>query len=90
MPAIKAQRVPKDVEPIEDTIARFCYYFPQYNFQQARQLPYKRITQMLRIAVKEQAREMWQLTQVVAAPHVKGGKGVSKMLEYFKGIIEGK
>ncbi len=89
MAVIKTQKVPgKKPESWEDTVARFCYYYPQYKYHQARVLPLKRVNQMLRIAKNEYARKMIDLVQAVSAPHSKKGKGVRKMLEYFKSIIE--
>ena len=88
MAIIKAQKVPKKVDSAEDILARFCYYYKQYTLNQAKGMPYKRITQMLKVADREQATFLANLTNVVASPHTKKGSGVKKMLEYFKGIID--
>lgn len=90
MKAIKAQKVPKSEISVNDLLARFCYSFPQYTFAQAQRLPYRRVVQMLKVARKEEARKMYELMQVVAAPHSRKGSGIKKVLEYYKGIMEGK
>lgn len=90
MPVIRAKKIPgREPDPPDVTLAKFCYYFPSYKFHEARQLPYRRVVKMLRIAQKEYAMKMLHLTQIVAAPHTKKGKGVKKMLELFNKIIEG-
>lgn len=85
---IKAQKIPKRTEPAVETIARFCFHFPQYKFEEARQLPFKNVALMLRMARKERARQMYELTQIMAAPHTDKGKGVKKMLNYFQKQME--
>lgn len=93
MATVTIQKVPRK-EPsntdIEDGIARFCFLFQQYTFAQARRMPYKRILQMLKIARQVEAGRMFELTQVVAAPHSHKQKGVKEMIQYYKGIMEGK
>jgi hypothetical protein len=84
---IKAQKVPLSTESPEDTLARFCYHFPQYTFAEARKLPYKRIRNMLKIARKEQARMMYELVQVIAAPHTNKGKGVGALSKYYRDLL---
>ena len=88
MAVIKVQKAPKSKVEKDDVIARFCFYFPQYKYSEAKKLPYKRIKSMLDVAQKERAIFMYELTQIVAAPNTKKGSGVKKMLEYYKGIIK--
>lgn len=90
MAIIKTQKVPqKKAESARHVLARFCFYFSAYTYEEARKLPAKQVMMMLRIAEKENARKMYQLTQIVSAPQTKKGTGVKKMLDYFKNIIEG-
>jgi hypothetical protein len=89
MAVIRAQKVPKKILSPEDTLAKFCYYFPQYTYENARKLPYKRIVKMLEVAAKEQASVFHQLTQIVAAPHTKRGSGVNKLLKHYERVIRG-
>lgn len=93
MKIIQAQKIPKKKlssrELADDLIAKFCFNFPQYTFAQAKKLPYKRVVQMLRVARREEARRMFELMQVVAAPKTKKGSGVKKVLEYYQDIMEG-
>ena len=70
------------------TLARFCFLYQSYTYEQARQLPAPQVMMMLRIAEKENARRMYQLMQIISAPQTRKGAGVKKMLDYFKDIIE--
>lgn len=88
MPIIHAQKIPQKIQNSSDLLARFCYHFPHYSYQQARKLPYKRVLQMLKVARKEQAWVLYNLTQIASAPHSKKGSGVTKMLKYFQEIIQ--
>jgi len=88
MPVIKAQQIPKRTESAEDTLARFCFYFQQYTYSEARQLPFTRVYKMLKMATRERARKMHELTQIASAPHIDNGKGVQKMLNYFYNLME--
>lgn len=89
MAIIHVQKIPKKSIHAEEIIARFCYYFPQYTFAQARFMPYKRIKQMLDVVRKEQAQQYAVLTNIIASPHTKRGEGIKKMIKYFNDIIEG-
>ncbi len=88
MAVIRAQRVPKSKIKVDDLLYLFVYKFPQYTYSQAEKLPYKRVIEMLNTARREDARFMYELTQIVASPHTKKGSGVKKVLEYYKGIME--
>lgn len=84
---IKAQKVPKKIESAEDIIARFCCYFPQYKFHEARKLPFIRIKKMINIWEKEYARRMIDLVNIISAPHTKNGSGVRKVIDRYKSIL---
>lgn len=88
MAKIKAKKIPLRVESAEDTIARFCYHFPQYTFHEAKQMPFVRIKQMLKVARKEQALLLYDLTRIASAPHTEKGKEVKKLLQSYKEIVE--
>lgn len=88
MPVIRAQKIPRKTESAEDTLARFCFYFQQYTYEEARKLPFKRVLKLLKIARRERARQMYELTQIASAPHTDKGAGVKKMLKYFQDQIE--
>ena len=87
MSIFRPQRVPKKEISSEDLLALFCLYFPQYKFHEARKMPYKRVIQMLKVARKEEAKRFLELTQIVAAPHTKRGKGVKQLLDHYKKSI---
>ena len=84
---IKIQKIPKKKISVDDTLATFCYKFPQYTFSQAERLPYKRVIQMLKTSRKLDAQRMIELVNIAAAPHTKKGQGVKNIIEYYKGVI---
>lgn len=86
---VKAQKIPQKKISPEQIIALFCYHYQQYTFKQARNLPYKRVVMMLKVAEKEHAKRMFELTRIVAAPHTKKGSGVKSVLSYYESIIKG-
>lgn len=88
MKILRVKRIPKKEAPTEDIISLFCYYYQQYKYHEARRLPFKRLIQMLKVARKEYAKQMFDLTQITSAPHTKKGQGVKKLQDYFKKIIE--
>lgn len=89
MVRVSAQKIPKaKPDSSEDILARFCYYFPQYKFHEARKLPFARIIQMLKVARKCHAEEMIEMLQITNAPHTKKQAGVKNLLSYFQKIIE--
>lgn len=69
-----------------DLYATVCYYYPQYTLQQVQKLPARDVQLLLEVAHRIQAQNMYTLTQIAAAPHSKGGKGVEKLLDHFKKI----
>lgn len=68
----------------EELLAKVCYYYPQYNLEQAARLSYRQVQLLLRVAKQEQAVQLYNLTQIAAAPHTKKGQGVTKLSEHFK------
>lgn len=85
---IKVQKVPKREVSIDDTIIKFCLYFPQYKYHEARKLPFVRVVKMLKVAERERAFLLFQLTNIAAAPHTKKGSGVKRLLDIFKRVFE--
>lgn len=70
----------------EELIAQVCYFYPQYKFEEAERLSMRRINILLKVVRKQQALQMYNLTQIAAAPHTKKGEGVKKLSEHFKKI----
>lgn len=85
---IEVQKVPKKTLNSEDLIATFCIYYPQYKFHEARLLPARRLSQMLKVALKHEAKKMFELTQIVAAPHTKKMTSVKKLSSYYQGAMQ--
>lgn len=84
MPVFKAQKIPRQEIKTDDILARFCFYFPQYTFSQARRLPYKRVIQLLKAVDREHAKKMIDLLRIATAPHSDKGKMVKELLSEFK------
>lgn len=66
------------------TLAKLCYYYPQYTLAQARRLPYKYVNLLLKEARIQKAIEWSWLTQIAAAPQTEKGKGVKALLKALK------
>lgn len=91
MNVIKVQSVPKKENKTtsEDVLARFCYYFPQYTYFEARKLPVIRIRKMLAVVDIEKNKFYHEMVQVVSAPHTSKGSGVGKLLSKYEKLING-
>lgn len=85
---VKVQKVKSASSKLngDELLAQLCFLYPQYTLNEARRLPYKDVQLLLRVAQKQQAAQLYNLTQVVAAPHTKKGEGVRKLSEHFKKI----
>lgn len=68
--------------------ARVCYYYPQYTLKEVSKLPARDLTLLLKIAEEIENSHFFTLTQIVAAPHTKNGKGVKQLSEYFRKKIK--
>lgn len=82
---VRASRPKMDVRAL---LAQVCYYYPQYTLKEAQKLPYRDVKLLLNVAMKMKAMEYYNLTQISAAPHTKGGKGVTKLSEHFKKVAD--
>lgn len=85
---IKIQKIPKKEANIDDLLASFCYHFPQYKYNEARQLPYKRVVQMLRVAEKEKAKLLFVLCKGMALTNAKP-KDMKNLLDDLRKVIDG-
>lgn len=88
--AVKAKAIPKpsDVyKPSEKLLARLCYLYPQYTFNSARKLSFRRVKLLIETAHRIEAERMLNLTQIAAAPHTKKMVGVKKLTTHFKRLV---
>lgn len=69
---------------LREVYAELCYYYPQYTLKEAQELPARDVKLLLRVAQKQEAQRMFNLVQIVASPHTKGGKGVKKLSDFYK------
>lgn len=89
-----------DVKPIKETVeentdsevvdllTRVCYFYPQYNLEQAEKLTDSQVTALLLQAEKQRAIDFYNHTLIAAAPHSKKGKLVDKLIKQYKKIAE--
>lgn len=87
MAVIKAQKIPspKAENPL-DIIARLCYYYPQYTFKEAKELPFPVVKRLIRVANNEQCLKMIYLSRVMNPAYQNKNAG-KKVVEYFQGKI---
>lgn len=90
MAVIKAKPILVDKKKGEkrEIYAEVCYHFPQYTLEEVSRLPARDVKLLLEVARKKQAELMFNLVQVVAAPHTKKGEGVKKLSKHFKDLID--
>lgn len=88
MAEIQVAKIPKASSDASkrQLYARICYFYPQYNLQQASALPHRDVILLLKTADQIEALRMLNLTQISAAPHTKKGSGVKKLTEHFKKV----
>lgn len=74
MAKIRVQRVDNSASEISkrELYARVCYYYPQYNLQEAQKLPARDLYLLLQVANKLEAQHYFNMTQIVASPHKIG------------------
>lgn len=86
MARVRAQKVPSQAPKTSkrELYALVCLNYPQYTLQDAAKLPYRDIILLLKTAQKQDALKMYNLVQIVAAPHTKKGQGIKKLAEHFK------
>lgn len=73
----------------ERLLAELCYFYPQYSLFHARRLPAKDVILLLKVARAKSAEKYLNLTQIVAAPHDKGGTAVSSLISKYKRESQG-
>lgn len=92
MAIVEVKQVPKTKRSGSTTLrmlARLCFYYPQFTFNQARTMPAKRVNLLLEEAYRIEAERMAQLVQIAAAPHTDKGKGVKKLTNHYQRIVDG-
>jgi hypothetical protein len=67
-----------------EVLTELCYLYPRYSLHEARRLPYFHVCRLLRQARKQRARHYLHLTQIVAAPHTKGGDLYKQLVDQFE------
>lgn len=91
MARIEVERVPN--KPTHDktlqTLAEFCWHYPQYTLVQAKKLQINQFKALLAEARRQEALRMYNLTNIVAAPHSKKGQAVKKLSNHFKKEVDG-
>lgn len=80
---IEVAKLPQKKGNKRELYARVCFYYPQYNLQEAAKLPARDVNLLLKTAKRIEAKRMYDLVQVVAAPNTKKGSGVKKLSNFF-------
>ncbi len=65
--------------------SRVCYYYPCYTLAEARRLPARDCSVLLKTAMREQDMQYFELTQIAVAPHSK--TGAKKLLSHYQSRI---
>lgn len=86
---VKAKPLPKEKVDALSLFAELCYHYPQYRMIDRRRLPHKHVLLLLKTARKIEAQRMYNLTNIVAAPHTKKGSGVKQLLSHFREAMNG-
>lgn len=81
---VKVQKVRNERINVEEVLAEVCYFYPRYTLEEVAKLSYRQVKLLLKVARKQQAIYMYNMTQIVAAPHTKRGQGVKDLSEHFK------
>lgn len=84
MVVVKATKVKTKGLTKRETYAMVCYYYPAYTLKQVSRMPARDITLLIKTARKLEATRLYNLTQIVMAPHTKKGSAVKKLLDHFK------
>lgn len=82
----KPASVSNKKEQKRELYAAICYFYPQYTLKEVQALPGRDINLLMKTAQKYKAIEMYNLLNIAAAPHSKGGKSVKKLADHFKGL----
>lgn len=64
--------------------ATVCYFFPQYKLKEVQALPARDVWLLLKVAQRQEAIKMLNLTQIAAAPHTEKGQGVKTLIQQYK------
>lgn len=84
MARVQVAKVPTKRFSKRNVYAELSYHYPQYTLKQASEMPYRDLTLLLKTARRIEAKRMYDLVQIVAAPKTKKGVGVKKLSNHFK------
>lgn len=87
---VQVAKIPKQtsVNSTRRTLARLCYYYPQYTLAAARKLPARDVALLLKEASRLEAARNHNLMQMIAAPNSEKGKAVKELLEHFNELMQ--
>lgn len=86
MKIIKVKKIPRKEVTAYDILITFCLFYPAYKLQEAEKLPYKIILKMIKLAQKKQAEHYYNLALISGNTM---SKGIKKLLNHYKGIMNG-
>lgn len=89
---IQVAQIPKPPQAPESplrTLAKLCYFYPQYTLTQARRLPHKHVLLLLDEAARQVAARNHSLLEIVAAPYSDKGKDIELLKNHYRDIMNG-
>lgn len=90
MAVIKVKRVRNAKSPqsnnedLKTVVATFCFYYSQYTFDQALDLPIRTLRRMLKIVRREQAREYLEMSQIARAAQAEKPSEYNKLTKRYE------
>lgn len=88
---VKAQKIPTKANntiTIDEIVALFCVYFPQYKYEEVLKLPIKLITRMVKQYEKVYAKKMLDIFELLITANGHNKSAINKIVDRYKNIIE--
>lgn len=86
MAEIQVAQVDKPKSSKRELYATVCYYYG-YKLDYVQALPARDLYLLQKVAQKQEANKFMNLTNIAAAPQTEKGRGVKKLIDYYKGVI---
>lgn len=82
---VEVKQIPKPQSDSgkRELYASVAYSYPQYTLEQIEKMPARDVELLIKVARRMEANKMYNMTQIVAAPHTHKAKAVKKLLDHF-------
>jgi hypothetical protein len=87
MAEIQVAKVEQPKANKRELYATVCFYYG-YQLDYVQKLPARDLYLLQKIASKIEANRFLNLTNIAAAPQSKNGRGVQKLIQYYKKVVE--